>query len=113
MATERPRGAAALLLALALAGSGCTTGIVAPVTPPAGGLFTMSSAPLDTNFSATPVGAKHGTAMVHYLQEPISGYRIPVLTWGDASVREAAKAARIQTIHYVDYQVLSVLGVYV
>jgi TRL-like protein family len=113
MATERRRRATALAVAGLLGALGCASGVVAPVVPPYGSLFTMHAAPLDTNFDATPIGSKQGTAMVHYFQEPISGYRIPILTWGDASVQAAAAEARIQRIHYVDYRLLSVLGIYV
>ena len=35
------------------------------------------------------------------------------MTWGDASIEAAAQEGGIQTVHYVDYEVLSVLGIYV
>ena len=38
---------------------------------------------------------------------------MPVVTLADASMREAARNAFIDTVHYADYQVLNVLGIYV
>ena len=109
MATRAVLRTATLLFATA--GLACAT-VVAPVSPPSGAVFTSQSAPLDTNFDATPVGARSGTAVVHFIQDPIfTG--MPLVTWGDASTRAAARAGGIQTVHYTDYDVLSVLGIYV
>jgi hypothetical protein len=80
--------------------------------PPSGLLFSYQSAPLETDFDATPVGSKKGEAEVHFLREPFFT-SLPLATWGDASLAAAAQEGGIQTVHYVDYTVLSVLGIYV
>ena len=81
--------------------------------PPGGGIFTRVAAPVDTNFSETPLGSRVGTSMAHYLYVPLSAYIPLSFAWGDASVKEAAADGQITTVHYVDYEVLSILGVYV
>lgn len=98
-------------MACALLCQACAVGLVAPVRPPGGALFTWVSAPLDTNFSQTPTGSKVGTSETRYLYIP-NGYLPLSFAWGDASVAEAAAAAGITTIHYADYEYLNVLGVY-
>jgi len=35
------------------------------------------------------------------------------ITWGDASVASAAKSAGITVVHHIDYEMMSVLGIYV
>jgi hypothetical protein len=106
--------AAALAAAAALGtGLGCALSPVnVPVAPPGGVLFSYQSAPLETNFDATPIGTRKGEAEVHFLREPFFT-NLPLATWGDASIAAAAEEGGIQTVHYVDYTVLSVLGVYV
>jgi hypothetical protein len=113
MAIERRRRAAGLAFGGLLFALGCASPVEAPVEPPSGGLFAWYSAPVQTNFAETPVGTKVGLAELHFLREPFSGYRVPVVTLADASVREAASNAFLRKIHYVDYQVLNVLGIYV
>lgn len=110
MATERRLAPAIAGLLLAL---GCASPVVAPVEPPSGALFAYYTAPLETNFEGTPTGSKVGYAQLHFLREPFSGYRVPIVTLADASVREAARNAFIDTVHYADYEVLNVLGIYV
>jgi len=110
MGTEQRAGLALGCLLLAL---GCASPVIAPVEPPSGGLFGYYSAPLETNFEATPLGSKVGYSQLHFFREPFSGYRVPVFTISDASVREAAANGFIQKIHYADYQVLNILGFYV
>jgi hypothetical protein len=96
-----------------LVGLGCgASSVSVPVEPPSGFVITYQSAPLETNFEATPVGKKKGEAVVHYVFDPILT-DLPLLTWGDASLEEAVADGGIQTVHFTDYQVLSVLGIYV
>lgn len=112
MATRTSLHFAAALLA---AGSGlaCASSPVrVPVAPPSGLLFSYQSAPLETNFEATPLGSKRGEAQVHFLREPFFT-NLPLVSWGDASLAAAAQEGGIQTVHYADYTVLSVLGIYV
>jgi hypothetical protein len=112
MATRTPARLAAAAAAL-LAGPGCALSPVgAPVAPPGGVLFSYQSAPLETNFDATPIGSKKGEAEVHFLREPFFT-SLPLATWGDASITAAAQEGGVQTVHYVDYTILSVLGIYV
>jgi len=108
MATRRsPRLA---LAAVALAASSCAA-VHAPVVPPLGWGYTHYSAPVDTNFSATPVGSKVGKAKTYYVYIPTQNYSIEI-AFGDAAVKRAADDAGITTIHYVDYEYLRILGIY-
>jgi len=109
MATEARRLACTVLLAV-----GCASPVAAPVEPPYGGIFSSYSAPLDVNFSATPVGSKVGRATVRHFEVPVdsSGTRLPIATWAELGIREAAAQGGIQTVYYADYEVLSVLGLY-
>ena len=112
MATRSRATRAAAALAAALGCQACAVGVGAPVRPPGGALFTLVSAPVDTNFSQTPVGTKVGTAETRYLYIP-NGNSLPLsFSWGDAGVAAAAEDAGITTIHYVDYEYLDILSVY-
>lgn len=112
MATEA-RAAAALAFGCLLFALGCASPVSAPVEPPAGALFAYYSAPLETNFENTPVGSKTGIAQLHFFREPFSGYRVPIVTLAEASLKQAARDAFIDRVHYADYEVLNVLGIYV
>jgi hypothetical protein len=102
----------ALAVAVAGTGSGCAgTGAGGLVSPPRGIILTYHSAPLETNFGATPVGSRNGTAEIRFLREPFFT-NLPLVTWGDGSIEAAAREGGIQTIHYVDYELLNVLGIY-
>jgi hypothetical protein len=82
------------------------------VQPPGGALFTWVKAPLETDFSATPVGTKIGTSETRYLYIP-NGNNLPLsFAWGDAAVKAAAADGGITTVHYADYEYLNILGVY-
>lgn len=70
MATSRWRAAA--VAGAALLCQACALGVGAPVRPPGGALFTWVEAPLETNFSATPIGSKVGTSETRYLNVPNS-----------------------------------------
>ena len=88
---------------------GCTSWRV-PVQPPAGILFTQHRAPLSINSSGVPTGGKVGTASTMYVRDVIiTGMGI---AWDDASIEAAAREGGITKIHYADYEVLSVLGVF-
>jgi TRL-like protein family len=113
MATRRGgRRALAAALGPLLVTLGCAIGAGAPVRPPGGYLFTYVSAPVDTNFSSTPVGSKVGTADSRYLYIPVSTYVPLEVAFGDAAVKRAADDAGITTIHYIDYTYLRFLGIY-
>lgn len=110
MATSRWRAAA--VAGAALLCQACALGVGAPVRPPGGALFTWVEAPLETNFSATPIGSKVGTSETRYLNVPNS-YNVPLeFAWGDAAVKAAAADGGITSVHYADYEYLNILGVY-
>jgi hypothetical protein len=111
MATERRGAAAALALLFA---AGCASPVAAPVEPVYGGIFSWYSAPLETHFEATPLGSKVGKVEMRHFEFPYntSGGRLPVATWASAAIAEAAAKGGIQKVHYADYEVLGVLGVY-
>jgi hypothetical protein len=83
----------------------------APVRPPIGLAFANQRAPLTLDFDETRLGSKHATASVLYVYEPL--LTSISLAWGDASLAAAAANGGISKIHYVDYEVLNVLGVFV
>ncbi len=113
MATRRGvRRALAVTLGTALAALGCAVPVGAPVRPPGGWIFTYVSAPIDTNFSETPIGSKVGTADSRYLYIPISAYVPLEVAFGDSAVKQAAADGGITTVHYVDYEYLRILGIY-
>jgi hypothetical protein len=112
METSRATLALVLLFGLLLASIGCgSLRVGVPVKPPAGFIFEKFSAPVETNFDATAIGSKVGTATARFIYEPI--LTRTSLTWGDASLQKAVDQAGITRVHYVDYEILSVLGVYV
>ena len=79
----------------------------APVVPPIGLLFTSYRAPLVTDFDETPLGTKHGEAVVMFVAEPFLGTSV---AWGEADIETAAEEGGITTVHYADYDALIVLG---
>ena len=93
----------ATLVACLLLGSlsfiGCIT---APVVPPLGIVYSDVNAPLSTQ--GGQAGTKRGTADVKSI--------LGVVSWGDGSVRAAAKQGGITEVKLVDYEYKNVLGVY-
>lgn len=94
----------ALCALLAISGTmllqGCYS---APVMPPIGIVYTEIQAPLDTDFNATPIPAKSGSA------ESMS--ILGLVATGDASAKAAANQGGIQKIEHADYYYFNVLGV--
>jgi hypothetical protein len=98
------RSAAALGSMLLLTGAlGCTA-FSAPVVPPPGLLYSNTKAPIDIDSDQTQLGAKRGAA--------VSKTVLGLVSWGDASVREAATSGGLTTIRHVDYEYYNVLGIY-
>jgi hypothetical protein len=95
------------LILLSVVCSGCYVWN-APVQPPRGLFLTQYAAPVTTEFQETPVGGKRGQAVSHYINPLI----FPDIAWGDASIQTAALDAGIKEVHYVDYELLDVLGIY-
>ena len=75
--------------------------VATPVGP--GIFYTGVKAPLEATSSNEPF-TKAGRAKASQV--------LGVAAWGDASIQTAATAAGIKTIHHVDYEAFSVLGVY-
>ncbi len=97
-------------LACVMSAVGCVQ-VGAPVRLPPGLLYERTRAPLSINANATQLGSKVGTSRSQMIRDILlTGQGI---TWGEASVASAAKSAGITTVHHIDYEILSVLGIYV
>ena len=81
----------------------------APVVPPRGGIYTHYSAPLTLNGTPAPVCQKHGQSSTRYVA--YFNFLLSV-AWADAALQAAAQDGGLTKVHYADYEVLSVLGVY-
>jgi hypothetical protein len=90
---------------LSLAGCAYRTAVI----PPQGLLFTHIKAPLQTNFSETPVGDREGSGSTQYFLVP---FFFVSAAWAEAGIEEAAEDGGIENVHYADYEYLSVLGLY-
>jgi len=88
----------AALLAAAVALPAC---VASPVGP--GIFYTGVKAPLEATASKDGY-SKMGKAKA----SQVCG----IAAWGDASIQTAASSAGIKTIHHVDYEAFSVLGVF-
>ena len=95
-------GTGVLLLA------GCVS-FVTPVQPPQGWLITTYKAPLSTDFNATPVCEKKGMASTWYVRDIL--FTGLSFGWGEAGIDDAARNGHLETVHYADYEILSVLGI--
>ncbi len=82
----------------------------APVQPPLGGIYTHYRAPLMTDLDKTPATAsKTGRATTIFLRLFYPGLDIAL---DDASIEAAARDGGITRIHYADYDLKLVLGLY-
>ena len=91
---------ALLLLAIALASSGCVSGFI----------FTHVTEPLDVNFDATPAmtGAR-GTS----LKRLVIPYPVRMeFDWGSTGVADGMHEAGITRAYYADIETLSFMGVW-
>jgi len=95
---------ATLLCSILLFALGCYT---APVKPPSGFLYTSFKAPLQTDFHATKIASKSGKASSNYLEVWYLKFG-----WGGAGVKEAARNGYLERVDYVDYEYVSVLGIF-
>jgi hypothetical protein len=100
-----------LSIAVGLIGVACAAPIRAPVVPPAGAFFSDIQAPLTLDYTSTQAGSKRGEASTIYVQDPI--FTGIAISWGDATIKAAARQGRITEIRYADYRVLRVLGFFV
>jgi len=80
--------------------SGC--GVIAPVVPPTGLLYTDMQAPITTG--PAEVGTKRGEASVTAI--------LGLISTGDGSVAAAARNGRISKVSRVDYTYDNILGLY-
>ena len=97
---KRTLAALTLSLFLVTAPTGCLTGITTPVF---GGIYTNVKAPADAT-SSTAGFSKVGASSC-----------MSILGWiavGDASIDAAVKNGGITKIHHVDYESMTILGIY-
>lgn len=92
-----------LTLCLLISSTGCST-YRAPVMPPVGLAFSSISAPLDTDAEGNPAAMKSG--------ESSSSAILVLIAFGDSSIDAAVQDGNLETIHYLDYSYLNVLGVF-
>lgn len=94
---------------LLLACAGCTAWQT-PVKPPVGVLYTSYRAPLTADVRSVPVSARRGTASTLYVREPfVTGQGF---AWEEAGIATAARQGGLTRVHYADYEMLIVLGVF-
>ncbi len=84
---------AALMLCVALSGSGCTLGN--------GLLYTNVIEPLDLNMSNTPVGNRQGESRLTRVVEPFTGANMAVEINSNA-IADAARRSGLTVVHYAD-----------
>ena len=93
-----------LCLVLLLSGSACQL---------PGQLFSWTTRPHMTNYKGTPVCSKKCVLSAYRFKEPISGYGLSA-EWDWAALNTAAAEEGIETIHYTDRRLVSILfGTYV
>ncbi|MHC4514686.1 MAG: TRL-like family protein [Planctomycetota bacterium] len=81
-----------------------------PVAPPAGWLYSAYKAPLMTNMEETSASAtKTGKATTMFIRIIYAGLDF---AFDDASLEAAARNGGITKIHYADYEVTTVLGLF-
>ena len=124
-----------LLLLVAVGLPGCYSMTTVPVQPPYGAIYTRFRAPLTVDYNGTKVaetgaqsateevsglfgrytvkaaGCKVGTASTTYLSIPV-WYTSLDLAWDRCDIEAAAKQGGIQKVHYADYEVEEVLGIF-
>ncbi|MHC5034149.1 MAG: TRL domain-containing protein [Planctomycetota bacterium] len=82
----------------------------AAVKPPIGVLVTQYRAPLTANVAHVPVCQKMGKVSTLYVWDVlITGQD---LAWDDASIDAAARQGGLSKVHYADYELMSVFGVF-
>jgi len=89
---------------------GCAS-VQTSVQPPGACVFTQIKAPISTKFRSTPVCAKKGEASAQYVYIPCY---VPCISfsWDGCDVSQAAKNGNLSKVEYVDYEYLSVLGIF-
>ena len=85
------------VLALALALTGCTAGI----------LYTHTTVPLTRDFHPTPAAGGEALNDIKHIQFPYVG-----VAWGDISFGDLAKEKGLKELYYADLEYLSVLTIW-
>ena len=93
--------AAAVLLGIALVGSGCL----------AGAAYTHTTVPIDLDMNATPRKPNVRGGSWKTLVIPLYVAR-PQFDWGTIGIADAARARGIETVYYADLETISVAGVW-
>jgi hypothetical protein len=98
-----------LLTAFATLLAGCVLQKT-PVVPPVGALYTEYTAPLTVNFNNTKVSTKPpGSSSTMYIHIP---YIDLTFAFDQCDIQTAAANGRLTTVHYADYKIMSVLGIF-
>ncbi len=71
-----------------------------------GAVYQHIVVPVDVNLDNTAVYAGEGRAATHHISVDAS------VDWGDHSIGAAARRGGLDTVHYADLEVFSVLSVY-
>lgn len=78
-----------------------------------GWIYTSYKAPLTTDFDRTDVADKKvGRSSTQYIRVPNPWFDIDV-AWDRADIERAARDGKITKVAYADYEITSVLGIYV
>lgn len=102
-----------ILLALLGAAFGLCTGCFrweTPVQPPNGLIFTKYRAPLMQDVTDVTVATKSGESTVTYVQDVL--FTGGGIAWDDAAIQQAAERGGLTKVHYADYEVMSILGIF-
>jgi len=122
---------ALVLVAVCLLSTGCAgmrpgavlnsqvvTGIRTSVIPPGGVLYTHYKAPITTGFDPSrSLASKRGEAVVRQIALPPMPFPglatgLDLVSWGDASIKQAAANGGITDVEHVDYELKTVLMVF-
>lgn len=86
---------------------GCVSAPNAPFVPSTGAVVTAVKAPLTTEFNNQKVVKTYGEAYSTHIAYYIFNFAI-----GDASLNNAIKEGMLKNASYVDYEWISVLGIF-
>lgn len=86
---------------------GCVSAPKAPFVPPTGAIFTDVKAPLTTEFDNQKITKTYGEVSSTHIAYYIFNFAI-----GDTSIKNAMKEGWLNDASYVDYEWMSVLGIF-
>lgn len=90
---------------IAMMFTGCATGPRAPFTPSQACFLSNTTAPLSTEFNATPVASlRSGSASAMNI--------LGLFALGNCGIKEAAEDGKLTTVEFADYTNFNVLGIY-